>query len=305
MNLMIVAQTGNRFADFAPYVPCIDPRGRVAFQAALTAGGTGVFAGEEDTLYEVAGDVLEVVSHPVFIGEDAVFYARTLSGTALYSARRGALTVGMEAGPLGPTANSRGEIGFRADGGIHLFRDGAGVEVARRGERFADFQGLPLALADGSVVFRADLADGGQGLYRWQQGEIATLAETGEQFTELGRFPCANASGTVAFAAVERSGHSGIFTPHFTVGGAFTFRGALIDDLNRVIAFATPIGGELGIYADGGRLIGVGDDFEGSTVAEFALNPVSINGAGQFAARLKLSDDRQFIVRFDDWATES
>ena len=158
---------------------------------------------------------------------------------------------------------------------------------------------------DGSVVFRADLADGGQGIYRWQQGEIATLAETGEQFAELGRFPCANASGTVAFAAVERSGHSGIFTPHFTVGGAFTFRGALIDDLNRVIAFATPIGGELGIYADGVRLIGVGDDFEGSTVAEFALNPVSINGAGQFAARLRLSDDRQFIVRFDDWATAS
>ena len=61
----------------------------------------------------------------------------------------------------------------------------------------------------------------------------------------------------------------------------------------------------LGIYADGARLVGVGDDFEGSTVVEFALNPVSINGAGQFAARLKLSDGRQFIVRFDDWATES
>ena len=34
-------------------------------------------------------------------------------------------------------------------------------------------------------------------------------------------------------------------------------------------------------------------------VADFALNPVSINGAGQFAIRLKLENQKQLIVRAD------
>src|SRR3972149_7611154 len=40
-----IASTGDRFTDFAPYVPAVNNLGVVAFQATLRAGGAGGFAG--------------------------------------------------------------------------------------------------------------------------------------------------------------------------------------------------------------------------------------------------------------------
>ena len=62
----MVASTGPRFVDLAPYVPAVNNAGLVAFQAALAGGGSGVFAGdgaEVDTIAEPPA-VVEVVSHP-------------------------------------------------------------------------------------------------------------------------------------------------------------------------------------------------------------------------------------------------
>jgi hypothetical protein len=42
----LIAEIGERFCDFAPYVPSVNDAGVVAFQAALPSGGSGVFTGE-------------------------------------------------------------------------------------------------------------------------------------------------------------------------------------------------------------------------------------------------------------------
>ena len=44
-TLTRIADTSDRFADFAPYVASVNDHGVVAFQATTRDGGSGVFAG--------------------------------------------------------------------------------------------------------------------------------------------------------------------------------------------------------------------------------------------------------------------
>jgi hypothetical protein len=62
----VIATTGTRFSDFAPYVASVNAAGTVAFQAALQGGGTGVFIGSGGAVSEVAGPTLlaGITSHP-------------------------------------------------------------------------------------------------------------------------------------------------------------------------------------------------------------------------------------------------
>jgi hypothetical protein len=82
-----------------------------------------------------------------------------------------------------------------------------------------------------------------------------------------------------------------------------SFRGALISDSGHLIYYATPPDGGIGIYCGSDphldRLLAIGEPLLGSPVADFALNPVSINALGQFVVRVKLEDGRQFILRGD------
>ena len=76
-----------------------------------------------------------------------------------------------------------------------------------------------------------------------------------------------------------------------------SFRGALINNTGQTIFFAKPRGQTLGIFHgfDPGTdcLLSIAGPLYGSTIADFALNPVSIND------RVKLADERQFILRAD------
>lgn len=57
-TLSTIAETGEQFSDFAPYVASIDDRGVVAFQATLQDGGSGVFTateGEITTIMDTTG----------------------------------------------------------------------------------------------------------------------------------------------------------------------------------------------------------------------------------------------------------
>jgi len=98
------------------------------------------------------------------------------------------------------------------------------------------------------------------------------------------------------------SGHE-IATIVDTKGPFEHFRGVLINNTGTTIFYATPEDGQLGVYAGPGptfhRIIAMGQPLFGSTVADFALNPVSLNDAGQVAIRVKLADGRQFILRAD------
>ncbi|MEO7119294.1 MAG: hypothetical protein ABIZ34_10025, partial [Candidatus Limnocylindrales bacterium] len=80
-----IAETGERFEDFAPYVASVDDDGVVAFQASLGGGGSGVFAGSGGPITTVAasGDGLlrDVVSHPAVTSDGSVaFYAELDDG---------------------------------------------------------------------------------------------------------------------------------------------------------------------------------------------------------------------------------
>jgi hypothetical protein len=120
-----------------------------------------------------------------------------------------------------------------------------------------------------------------------------------------------NDCGSVAFCATLETGGAGVFTSTACAISAVvdtkdpfeSFRGVLINNLGDVIFYAVPRGGSLGVYAGPDpvkdKILEIGDALFGSTLSDFALNPVSFNDANQIAIRLKLADGRQLIVRVD------
>jgi hypothetical protein len=323
----VIATTGERFSDFAPYVASVNDAGTVAFQAALRGGGTGVFTGSGGAVAEAAGPALlaGVTSHPDLNGAGAMSFYGDLpgGGQGVFLLRAGRLQTIADTrgpfssiGPLGPTMNEDGTVAFRADrtaGVSGIFAgDGAAVAtVADTDGPWSQFHGLPVINRRGTVVFRADRRDGVQGIYAGRGGSIGTVAETGDIFETLAPFPSVNDHGTVAFAATLRAGGAAVLTADegrttriVDTDGAFeACRGALITNAGAVVGIATPRGGSLGLFAgpdpEADRILAVGDPLLGSTVAELASNPVSVNATGNVAIRARLTDGRQLILRAD------
>lgn len=322
-SLAVVAETGDRFADFTPYVAAIDDRGSVFFSAAVTGGGSGVFRSDGTLITPVVeldadGD-WEVCSHPDADDRGAVcFYAENAGGTtALFGAHAGDnVELTDAAGPLGPTVNAEGTIAFRAPlagGAEGVFTIGSGVvtPVADTADRFVEFRGLPVIDAGGRTIFRADDRDGREGIHVHSRNGLETVVETGDRFESLGFFPFAHDAETIVFCGSTRERGPGVFLACAgsvtrlvgTDAGFESFRGALLNGADDLVYYATPIGGELGIYTgpdiEGDCLLEVGRVLLDSTVAGFALNPVSINRAGQLAIRVMLESGRQLILRAD------
>ena len=133
-HLSVIAETGDRFADFAPYVAAIDDRGAVVFSAVLAAGGSGVFRSDAGTVTTVVDSTSRpfdrVCSHPdVDAAGSVCFYAEDEAGTVVLFGGRDSAIVRLSdaAGPLGPTVNAEGTIGFRAP----LAAGGEGVFTIR------------------------------------------------------------------------------------------------------------------------------------------------------------------------------
>jgi hypothetical protein len=323
----VIATTGERFSEFAPYVASVNDAGTVAFQAALRGGGTGVFTGSGGAVEEAVGPGLlaGVTSHPDLNNAGVMSFYGDLPGGGQgvlllrdWRLETVADTRGPFAsiGPLGPTMNEAGIVAFRADraaGVSGIFAgDGAAVTtVADTDGRWGGFHGLPVITSGGTVVFRADRKDGVQGIYAEREGSIRTVAETGDLFETLGLFPSVNDNETVAFAATLRAGGAGIFTIEegritriIDTKGAFeACRGGLITNAGAVVRIAASRGGSLGLFVgpdpEADRILALGDPLLGSTVADFASNPVSVNAAGHVAIRASLLDGRQLILRAD------
>lgn len=300
----IVAQTGGSIKSFVPYVPSINDSGAVAFQASLSTLGSAVFVAQGSAYEEIVrsglSGIAEIVSHPDVdaMGRTSFYATLQEGGSAAVLMANGSLATLAKSstiGPLGPTMNDSGAVAFRADfergAGIYLF-DGEVREVARVGERFSAFQGLPLALGDGSVIYRADTIEGRNGIYR-SDGTSVVEAQT------LGNFPSANDAGEVVYVETDRgiyvSGRNGTRTVATLADGFESFRGALIDCAGDVVFFATPPGGTLGVYRDGARLFGIGDELFGEVVMDFALNPVSINRRGDIAFRVAFESGEAIV----------
>jgi hypothetical protein len=331
-TLTSIATNSGRFADFAPYVPSISDAGVVAFQAALADGHSGVFTGDGQSIVDVAVTASaacparEFASHPDInrAGTLAVYAALKAGGEAVLLVQPdGRITPVVDGadgfcgiGPLGPTMNEDGDVAFRAtlpDGraSVGLWRGGRLHAVADAGERFASFEGLPVVGQGGQVVFRAGLPGGQQGVFVHGPGRCDAVVVTGDELEEIGRFPAMDDHGVVAFAARRRRGGWGVFSASAgrlacLVGaeaGFEGFRGVLVNNAGPVVFYATPVGGQLGVYAGADparhRVLGLGDSLFGAAVADFALNPVSVNAQGQLAIRVALADGRQFILRGD------
>lgn len=318
---VVVARAGERFRSFAPYVPTLDARRCVTFQASLVGGGAGVFLADGGPVRELlrTGErVIDVVSHPARAANGAFSaYAKTTAGDALALGVDGRLVVATASatglasiGPLGPTTNEAGVVAFRAttlsgEAGVFTWADGNVSVIAVATGPVRGFEGLPVINERGDVAFRAELVGGEQVIGVADAQGVVWLAETGDDFVELSRFPSINASGQVAFSAITRDGERGVYFARrgareriFEGTSSFeSLRGVLVDDAARVLLIATPRGGALGLYeVDGEKRLAVGDPIEGSSVTEFAANPVSMNGAGDVAARVRLGDGRECIV---------
>ncbi|MEO5919361.1 MAG: choice-of-anchor tandem repeat NxxGxxAF-containing protein [Candidatus Limnocylindrales bacterium] len=265
-----------------------------------------------------SGLLASVFSHPDInaLGTVTAYATLEAGGRGVVRVRDGQIKVAaMDAGPLGPTINDAGTVAFRIDetapSGVFVTDGDAVRAIATAGLVFGGFHGLPVINHRGMVVFRADLAAGGEGIYVGDGGPPISIAETGDVFTGFGDFPTLIDDGAVAFCAKLRSGGSGVFVASegfvatvIDTSGAFeSFRGVLLDATGGVIFYGTPKDGRLGVFSgpepDRDRLIGLGEPFDGSTVVDFALNPVSMNAVGQVALRVKLADDRQLILRAD------
>jgi len=319
-----IAWTDSRLVDFAPYVPAIDDDGSIAFQATRADGSHAILvhrAGRLETVASTGTRFSRFISHPALDEAGAVCWFAEDQGhkTALLCSSDGAVaSVQSEGeilgaiGPLGPTA-SEGRIAFRADradgrAAVFLQDRGSLIEIAAAEGEVAGFQGLPVVSA-GDVLFRVDLVNGGSAIDLWHQGKIERVAVTGPRWVDLGRFPIMTPGGSVAFVATCRDGSMGMFSGKPGAIEALpleaskfeSLRGGLITDGSHICVYATPPGGSLGIYfGDTDRpVLEIGRPLEGSVVAEFALNPVSINRRGQVAVRVSLDDGRQTIVRID------
>lgn len=264
MDWRVVGTTTRDHVDLGPYVPAISDTGAVAYTAIRADGSTAVV---------VDGKVLDLAaeSHPdVNTRGDVAAYTRggVLRNTTVLSPHHG---------HLGPTMNNRGDVAWRSEHGVHLNE----TEIAR-----GRFEGLPVVNDAGSVAFRTTLTDGRHAIFL--DDRLVAAAPS------LGRFPSLNHRGEVAFVSprgVHRWRDGAVETLHH----GWDYRGALLDDDGRVVFYATPPGGTLGIYVNGE--LGLGDSFHGTPILEFALNPVSINAAGDLVVRVRLADGRQLIVQ--------
>lgn len=319
-RLLTLARTGERFASFAPYVPAMGEDGRAAFQARLASGGSGLFLADESAIDAVPlPPGLDIHSHPDRARSgDLAFYAHsTDAGPGVWLLRNGRLELlARPHGPLGPTINEAGDVAYRARTelgveAIFLARGERTLKIAEIGHRIAGFQGLPVVDSAGSVAFRADLRGGGQAIFIGDGAGLREVVATGDRFTALANFPMLDESGRLGFVAALADGQFAAFLAgsggpecFLESGRAFeSFRGVLINRAGPVALIATPAAGTLGVFTgpDPSRhtLLAIDAPMLGSTIAEFALNPVSVNEAGQIAARIRLADGTELILRAD------
>lgn len=325
----IIAETGDRFIDFSPYVASINNKGTVAFQAESANGITGIYSGDGVSLNiisESAGSKFKkFYSHPdINDNEEYCFYAELNTGTQGVFLLKNNETVTLtetdtifkSIGPLGPTMNEEGGVAFRADlnsgnSGVFIGSNKGVRKIADTGTKFNDFFGLPVINDSGTVAFRALMKNGVQGIFASNDESYQVITDTKSEFTDFGRFTGVNDAGTFVFNASLKNGNSGIFTISNgikitiadTANGFESFRSALINNSGNIIFYAVPREGKEGIFKGNDpvndKIISLGDTMFDSPVTELALNPVSLNDNDQIALRIKLEDSRQMIVRAD------
>ena len=314
-----IADNKTKFMTFGPYVPAISDNGRVAFQTTIQSGKQGIYVWipKSQTCYQLSQEEIQgqAISHPDLTEDKVCFYAKQKRHSYLCQIPQGtpkkSINETWSIGPLGPTINALGHIAFRAYNSfgnplIAMTQHDDIKVIAQVDEFFHGFQGLPVINRHSQVVFRADLQDGTQGIFLYDQGHLKECVRTGNIFTQLGRFPDLNDQGNVLFSGVKKSGKSGLYKSDdlnittIVESAHFHVRGGLINNHDQYLIFGQTPGEPLGLYTGSNlsqsNVLTIGDSFENSFIAEFALNSVSFNSQGKYVLRIALEDSRELIA---------
>lgn len=260
--------------------PSINSLGTVAFQATLDAGGSGIFTNSGGVVTTVAD-----TSNPTFVSFSSAPSINS-SGTVAFGARLDGGRVGIFTfigGTLNPIVQGRNPpvsvsyawvndanrvafVGLVAPPGLQvLASDGdALMPIADTSGSFEGFSSAVGINSAGVVVFKANLDDGGEGIYTGIGGVPTTVIDTTNlAFSGFATLPSINSSGTVAFRGELAAGGAAVF---ISEDGTLT------------------------------RVIGKGDSLDGGTIMGFAMSNTALNDAGQIAFQYSLSDGRSGVA---------
>jgi hypothetical protein len=226
-----------QFQDISP-APSISSNGIVAFEALLTSGATGIFAGTGGAITTIAdssGAFRTFSAHPSVNAAGTVAFRAQLDtlNTGIFTGN-GALVTPIVTdvfpgsnlvGFSEPTINDQGKVVFTAQPlgvvGNRLFLSQGGVvtPLYDTSGPFSSFIGRPFINSAGNVVFVAGLDAGGTGIFVGNGGPTTTIVTSSGPFDTFGTEPTLSDAGIVAFLARLDSGGQGIFTGN---GGAVT-----------------------------------------------------------------------------------
>lgn len=315
----------------------INDRGQVAFVAVLKSGGEAIYRTEGDgrltTIAQTGALIRDFYLSPFMDDSSTVSFGADLTDgrQAIFTGRGGDLTRIADTEPASlfssipnpaPRIDARGEVYFRAtlrSGGTGFFA-GDGGPTSALYVTGGEFSAFPSSLAHqvhgqfGS--FRATLTGGPEGVFKGDGVVTETLVTAGGPYRDFFGAEI-NDPGTVAISADLTAGgqvlleaRNGALTPFVDTTGAYRqILGAgqvSINNGGEIVFGATLNTGGRGFF-DGpdpvaDKIIAVGDQLSGSTVVGFpqnAMNPRSLNDAGQFLFRASLADGRTILVRAD------
>jgi streptogramin lyase len=195
-QLSRIADTGldSPFSAILPAAADVNDQETVAFRATLKSGGTGIFAeraGEPpQILYVTGGQFADLLGQNIQRNGNQVAILATLTsgGEGVFLGDGVTTTTIATTGVTysafaAPVANDAGLVAFMANrtgsGQVIMTGDGSHLTtIAATGGLFSHFTGNVSINNDGQVVFAADLAAGGRGIFSVRDGMISEIIGT-------------------------------------------------------------------------------------------------------------------------------
>jgi hypothetical protein len=324
----IIEDNGGSFR-FSGSPASLNDAGQVIFTGGFDDGDggfvDGVFIGTGGALTTVASanGPLNFFGFATITGQGlpSYFATRDAGGSGFFAGTNGAITLIDDSPPVsgfgGDTMSSTSGAfityhAFLRNGGQSIFATtGQGrTPIADTDGIFSRLDRDPRVNASGQVAFRATLDAGGEGIFVGSGGAVTPLADASGPFFQFDTSPSINDRGQVVFSAFLDSFQSGIFLaeggqvrPLLDDGGSFDFlfgSRPVINNRGDVAFLASLDTGEFGLFLgtdpEQGRVLMVGDAFDGSTVSGISAFGNYLNNNGQLAFTVNLADGRTQVV---------
>jgi hypothetical protein len=317
--------------------PAVNATGTVVFRVSYTTAVGGIYTGSGGSLTTVASTsgpegftafgtfgspTINAAGDVAFLGQFSTTSALLVRGPTPFtvaSSNNSPWANGTNVFNDGPAINGNNQVAFRgnqtSDSGVYRFNGNgaptstdtiASLNTSPQG--FSQFLGDPAINAGGTVVFKANLAAGGSGIYLGTgSGSLTTIVTTGGTITGTGAWPSINTAGHVAYL-VTGTGYSAVYR---YAGGSSTLiadstgvfsnivTNPAISGADRVAFVADLAAGGRGLFTGGNpatdTVIQTGSALDGSTVTDLFVGPSAFNDAGQLAFYATLADGRSGV----------